>query len=101
MGTETVNDERAYKVRLTLASGTIHYNYYSMNNHLKLKTEIMQEGLKNEFVASKLYSNYKEVNGVKLPFKIQYEIPGSRIMIQEVKEYKINKGIKDSVFQFY
>lgn len=85
-GIEQINGEDAYAVK----SGKTTY-FYSVKSGLKIgenKTEKMGD---KEMTIPTVYSDYKEVSGVKLPFKISQNMSGMDITF-EVKSYEVNKA---------
>lgn len=85
-GIETINGEDAY----ALKQGSTTY-YYSVKSGLKLGELKLQKANGQEMSIPTYYSDYKEVQGLKLPFKITQNINGME-MIFNVNSYEINKA---------
>jgi predicted Zn-dependent peptidase len=96
-GIEQVDGEDAYKIKVTNPAGKHHYDYYSVNSGLKVKTKSKQQTQQGEVTTIQKYSDYKEVNGILFPHTI--EISGMRSMTLTVDSYKINQEIDSSVFE--
>ena len=45
-----------------------------------------------------IYSDYRDVDGIKIPFLIRYEADGKKVMEMTVTEYQINPSIPDGFF---
>lgn len=72
--------------------------FYDVKSGLKVKTTKKVKGPQGDMVVPTLFSNYKEVNGVKFPYKISQKM-GPMDLNFEVKEIKINEGVSDVDFQ--
>lgn len=48
---------------------------------------------------SRLYSDYRAVEGYQVPFKIERYARGERLVVDTLKSYEINRGVADSQFQ--
>lgn len=93
-GIEKVNDQDAYVVKM---SENVT-NYYSVDNGLKLRTvQTVKQGPQTMTIPID-YSNYKEVDGIKLPFAISQSM-GAMTLSFEVSNYEINNGVSDSDFE--
>lgn len=89
---ENINGEEAYAVKLGNKT-----SYYSTKTGLKIAEIAVQKMQGQEMSVPTYYSDYKEVNGVKLPFKMTSNMGGMDISF-EMKSYEINKA-KDSDFK--
>ena len=86
---EDVDGEKAYKIKVDDETSV----FYSMNSGLKIKEEKSSPmGTQSTF-----YTEYKEVAGIKFPFKIGQTF-GPRKMDFLVKEVKVNEGVSDADF---
>lgn len=91
-GVETVNEQEAYHVK----NGTKSY-YYSVASGLKIaEVEVQKMGEKEVRIPIN-YSDYKEVEGVLLPFKITQSIMGQDIAFA-VSSYVFNQ-VTDADFK--
>lgn len=89
-GIETIGDNiEAYKVVLTLPSGKQSTRYFDTKSNLLIK-EISQQG-------SIEYSDYREVNKVRFPFKMKQSM-GPQIMELNVLAIKVNSKLSDDLF---
>lgn len=91
-GIENINGEESYAVK----NGN-KTSYYSVKTGLKVADIIIQKVQDKEMSVPTYYSDYKEVSGVKFPFKITSNMSGMDITF-EVKSYEINKA-KDADFK--
>ena len=85
-GIETINGEDAYAIKK--GSKTL---LYSVKTGLKIG-EITTESMNGKTVTYPTYfSDYRDVKGIKLPFKISQNLQGMDIIF-EVKSYEMNKA---------
>jgi len=85
-GIENINGEDAYAVK----KGNKTY-FYSVKTGLKTGESETQNMQGQEIIVPTYYSDYKEVSGVKSPFKISQNMGGIEMNF-EVKSYEINKA---------
>ena len=85
-GIENMNGEEVYAVK----KGNKTY-FYSVKTGLKTGESETQNMQGQEIIIPTYYSDYKEVSGVKLPFKISQNMGGIEMNF-DVKSYEINKA---------
>ncbi len=91
ISTEMVDGVDTYKIRITI-DGVNFYEYYEIESGLKVRFHFD----KGTFYT---LSNYKEVEGVKIPFKITWSHSRLPKPIRfSLKKVKVNEGIKDDLF---
>lgn len=93
-----VGDEKAYVMEITDPTGDKTTEYYSVDSGLKLKAESTENTEKGPVTTSQTFSDYKEMNGVKYPYKTVVNAGGQKITLT-VTDLQVNKGIKDSEFK--
>lgn len=91
-GAENINGEETYAV----SAGNRTY-YYNMTSGLKVAEYATQKAQGETVVVPTYYSDYREILGIKLPFKITSNMGGMDISF-DVKSYEINKA-KDTDFK--
>ena len=98
IGIEIVDSLLCYKIVLITEEGTCWEQFYEIDSGLKIKeVKEVQTTLEN-FVQETYYSDYKEVDGLKFPFKIKQSF-GMQTIEMNVSSVKLNKGLKDSDFE--
>jgi zinc protease len=90
MGIEDINGKPAYKIEFTNAEGKKTSSYYDADTYLKVK-DVTREG-------SSMYSDYREVKGIKFPFIIDAEMGNQSIKL-EINSVEINSNLKDDLFK--
>lgn len=96
-GIELVNKKPAYKIEMTLPSGTKWTQFYDTETSLKVKEIKAIKTPQGEFTHEVLYSDYKVIEGLKYAFKITQKI-GGQSMDFNVSSIKINSGLSDREF---
>ncbi len=97
-GIETVDSLLCYKIVLITEEGTCWEQFYEIDSGLKIKEVKEVETTLENFVQETFYSDYKEVEGLKFPFKINQSF-GMQTIEMNVSSVKLNKGLKDSDFE--
>ena len=96
-GLEQVNGKDAYKIKMVLPSGLRWYSYFDTESGLKVKEtrEIETKmGLGEQTIT---YDDFKEVDGIKFPYKITQTFGGQAVDVV-VSSIKLNKGLSDDIF---
>ncbi len=97
-GVEKVEGKDAYALSLTLPNGKVWMEYYDKESGLLVKESKTLETPQGNFTQSTVLKDYKEVNGVKFPFKLIQSV-GPQVMEFEVISVKTNTNISDDVFK--
>jgi len=84
-----IGGDFAYKIKVQEGTN-IYFRYYSVSSGYLLAVDTQDE---NNNITTNYYSDYKEIDGVMFPFKL--EISGRGIKISEVI---VNEEIKDTSF---
>ncbi|NDI99491.1 insulinase family protein [Flavobacterium sp. LaA7.5] len=91
-GIEPINGNEAYAVK----NGTTTY-YYDVKSGLKVAEAKEEEQMGQKMTQTTYYSDYKEVKGIKIPYKVVMNI-GVDLEL-DVNEAKINEGVTAADFQ--
>ena len=97
-GIETVDSLLCYKIVLITEEGKCWEQFYEIDSGLKIKEVKEVETTLENFVQETYYSDYKEIDGLKFPFNIKQSF-GMQTIEMNVSSVKLNKGLKDSVFE--
>lgn len=76
VGTESVDGADAYKVKLTRKSGNVDYIYIDKETGLEVKTESKRTINGTEIESESKMSDYKEVDGLTVPFTMSSGMKG-------------------------
>jgi outer membrane lipoprotein-sorting protein len=97
-GIETVDSLLCYKIVLITDEGTCWEQFYDIDSGLKIKEVKEVETTLENFVQETYYSDYKEIDGLKFPYKIIQSI-GIQTLEMNVSSVRLNMGLKDSIFE--
>lgn len=99
VGMEEVKGQSQQVVKITTPDGKEIKEFYDPQSHLKIKTEIEAEvqGLMRTIVNET--SDYREVNGVKIPYSLTISGAMPMALKLEVSDVKINSGLSNSLFE--
>ena len=85
-----------YKVK-TMKGDDAVYNFYNVETGLLTQTESKEDMQGQEVTNVVTYSNYQEVNGVKLPFVTKIKV-GSQNLVINSTSVKVNEEVTDADF---
>lgn len=92
----TIDGSDVYKIVVTKDDKS-SYRYYDVETGLLLRTEETTEAQGQTMTTVTDYSNYKDVNGVMMPFTMKVTT-GPQSFVFETKDAKINEGVSDADF---
>lgn len=97
-GSEKINDQDAYHIKITNPSGKTSSDYFSMETGLKIRSLITQDSPMGSVTIISDFSDYREVNEVLFPFMIKQQA-GPQSFEIVFSEIKINSGLSDDDFK--
>ncbi|GAB3499585.1 hypothetical protein GCM10027341_23210 [Spirosoma knui] len=98
VGPEKVEGKDTYKLSHTTADGaTTWTDNFDVATGLKVQSVTSGRSPQGQMTTTSLYTDYKDVNGIKFPMTIIQQSPRGP-MTMSVDNVKVNKGIKDSEF---
>lgn len=98
-GIESIDNQKAYELLMTTASGKTSTHYFSMENGFKIREISVQgEGQQTVTVTQDL-ADYKEVNGISFPHTLTTTGAAPFPMKMMVQEIQMNKDIDMSLFK--
>jgi hypothetical protein len=99
IGKEPVEGADAYKLKVTLKNGDVRYVYLDAETYLEIKTEAKRTMRGTEVESESYMSDFKEVNGLMMPFAIEQGAKGQpqrqKIVIEKVE---MDPEMSDSLF---
>jgi len=98
-GKETVGADEAYVVRAAGPGDISEMLYFSANSGLLLRRIVLTKTPLGRFTEQTDYSDYREVDGVKLPFTVARMEVNTRYT-EKYTEIKHNVPVDDSAFRF-
>jgi len=97
-GIEIVDSILCYKIVLITEEGTNWMQFYATSSGLKVKEIKEVETSQGSFQQETFYSDYKEIEGLKFPFKIKQTF-GVQTIEMNISSVKLNEGLEDSIFE--
>jgi outer membrane lipoprotein-sorting protein len=99
MGKENVNGAPAYKLKVALNNGDIQYFSLDTGNGLEVKEAKKVKRQDKEVEIEIFFSNYKQVNGLTLPFSIKTKTKGEPEKQITIENVETNLVLDDSIFK--
>lgn len=91
-GTDKVNGEEAYKLKVTKPSGKTAIEYFSVKSGLQLKEEKEQEMQGQTVTIETYYSGYQMIDGINFPTKVVQSVMGQEMPLT-FSNIKFNQGV--------
>jgi hypothetical protein len=101
VGTESVDGADAWKLKLTRKNGNVDYMYLDKETGLEVKTESKRTINGTEVESESKMSDYKEVEGLTMPFTISSGVKGGPEQQQQkvvMDKVEMNVSVADSSF---
>lgn len=92
-GIEQVEGKDAYNIEIKSSKGRLFNYYYDLSSGLRVKETRTQESPAGKLNITISNTEYKTVNGVKLPIKQTLDTGQFKINI-EISDLKVNQGLK-------
>jgi outer membrane lipoprotein-sorting protein len=100
IGKEKVEGSDAWKIKVTLKNGDIRYVYLDADQYLEVRMEGKTTIRGTEVEEEGTIGDYKDVNGLMLPFSMESGQKGSpQKMKMTIKEAVLNPSIDDARFK--
>lgn len=96
-GLDRKNDEEVYVVEVVKPTGDVMTNYYSVETGLLVMSIQTEEAQGQTFISESLYSDYREVKGLKVPYRILKSV-GPQKMDITVTAVEANPKIEKGTF---
>lgn len=97
-GTEDVNDEKSSVLLVKQPSGEMLKLFISEETHLIVKTAYPQSQQGVTVNLETIYSDFREIGGVKFPFNFVQYFDGEQHTKNNVSSLKVNTDIDESLF---
>jgi hypothetical protein len=98
MYSTTVGDRFAYVLQGTPTEGSPEKFYFDTRNSLLLRVDSPVSTTRGEFIFERYFEDYRDVDGVKIPFGIHGTAPTGSFTFK-LNEFKRNVAIADSKFE--
>lgn len=100
-GKETIEKKEYFKVNLFKKEGEVE-SYFIDNQgyNLIMKRALSKNDELEKTILDAYYSDYREVNGVKIAFVVSYKFKDQNILKITTEKVEINTKVNDSIFKF-
>jgi len=98
LGTGKVGEEATYRLKVTMPSGKVAVQEYSVKTGFLLKEESTSKDGEQESTESTEYKNYIKAGAVMLPSEITINQGGMEFTIKYA-DFKINEGVTEADFK--
>lgn len=100
VGRESVGGREAYKLKLTLKSGAVRYEYLDVKSFRRLRTDSTRQVRGRTVQIQTTYSDYKKVRGILFPRRIEVEAVGRpQKLLVVVETIEVNPPLSDDRFE--
>ena len=100
VGREAVGDRETYKLKLTLKSGAIRYEYLDVKTYYRLRTDSTREMRGHPVQIKATFGDYRKAKGVLFPHRIDVEAEGRPQRLSVVVEkIEVNPPLSDALFE--
>jgi outer membrane lipoprotein-sorting protein len=98
LGKEDMEGSRVYVIKVTRADENVETYYIDDEDFVPIKIKSITKIQGNETESEAIPSNYKEVNGVMMPFSIENKYKGQTVSHVVIDKYEINNEVDDNLF---
>ncbi|MEO0779210.1 MAG: insulinase family protein [Bacteroidota bacterium] len=98
-GIEVIEGEKTYRMSVVTPSGKKSTSYYSIDTGLRVRSIVTGEQGGQSFTQTLDFSDYREVNGVKFPYRTKITGGSPVPMTMEVKEIGLNQDLDPELFE--
>lgn len=99
IGKEDLDGTPVYKVRVDRKSGTAMYVYIDAQTFLVIRSAGRRRQMGQDLDLETTLGNYKQVNGVMMPFTIDQKNQGQPLMHYTIDKVEVNVPTDDSMFR--
>lgn len=99
IGVEDIDGDKCYKLELTKPNGSLQTDFYSAESklHFKSITEFVSNTSKMK-ISIKM-GDCREVDGIKMPFKMETAVTGASSQVIEFSKVRLNVEIPEGAFE--
>jgi hypothetical protein len=96
-GEGIVENDTCYKIKVTLANGTVKMEYYSKTSYLERKKETLLNGESNRFSVF-IFSGFRKFGGLIYPTETKYG-NADKLEVTKVSTLAINRNVEENDFK--
>ena len=100
VGREVVSGRETHKLKLTLKSGAVRYEYIDVETMLRVRTDSTRQVRGHPVQIQTTYDDYKKTGGVQFPHRIEVAAVGRpQTLLVVVEKIEVNPPLSDSRFE--
>jgi outer membrane lipoprotein-sorting protein len=99
VGPDTVDGAKVFHLKVTTKSGQIQQYFLDAETGLERETSVTLNQNGQDITVDSLLSDYREVSGLKIPFKIKQTVNGTPVTELTIEKAEFNVPLDDSVFK--
>lgn len=97
-GIETFDGKDFYRIKFTMNNQKSFTRYYDVESGLLSRMVTSIDTPQGSFTQTTVFDDYKDVSGVKFPFKLTQGMAGQNVTL-DVTLLEVNTNLDDSIFQ--
>jgi outer membrane lipoprotein-sorting protein len=98
IGKEDMEGTEVYKIKQTDKEGDIYYHFIDAETYVLLKTSSKIKMGESEIESETFYSNYKEFEGMVMPYNMESKTNGQTMSQINIVEVELNPEIDPTIF---
>ena len=98
-GMDTVDQRICVRISLQSASDTALYSFDRSTGELVKKTAISKNAELNNALLDTYFTDYTEVEGIRIPFKTVHKIKDQVVLTVTIKKCDLNRPVPDDIFK--
>jgi outer membrane lipoprotein-sorting protein len=100
VGREILPGGEAFKLKVTLADGTVRYDYVDVETRLVVRSDFTRILRGRPVVLENSFSDFREVDGLVFPFRIETRVQNRpEVIAISVDEIELNPNLDDARFR--
>jgi outer membrane lipoprotein-sorting protein len=99
VGTEPGDSGSLYHLKLTTKNGLVEQFYLDSETALERKTSVTLDQAGRQVTVVSELSDYREVDGLKIPFRVKQSIDGTPFTELTIDKVEVNVPIDDDIFR--
>jgi hypothetical protein len=99
-GTDTIDSKSCFRIRLILKDNESETYFFSKENfELVMKRAVSKNVEMKNALIDIFYSDYRDENGLKIPFKSISKVNGQTILTSKIEKVEINVPLDNGIFR--
>jgi outer membrane lipoprotein-sorting protein len=100
LGKKTIDGAECYEIMLTKKNGDVKFGYFDTEDNVLVMLKSKTKTPGGEVEIESYMSDYKEVDGLMIPFAMEQKVGGQSIFKMVFDSIKINQAVDDKIFDF-